>query len=540
MTTVNIPNFGTIKGITSPSIKDTSVLEFRGIPFGTIPARFQRSTLHPPLESPHDGSVYGPMCPSQRIETILGDTILDLVGPAPNQEQDEFRCLNLNIAVPRKILENAKANKAEGQKLPVLVWVHGGAFVFGANTDRYAAIANLVHESIRLNNPVVVVSINYRLNYFGFLAHDQILKANSLAQSAGGCGNWGLYDQRVAFEWVQKYISAFGGDPERVTAIGHSAGSISLHGHLIAGKPLFQRAILASGVMAGMVGSSTLDSWLIKEEYENLQKYCQVSTFEELQRIPVEKLMEANAKLKTRPVSHIIDDSRVKGGFFENATPEKTGWIVHPDARDIPIMIGDTAVEGIIFLATIQKYQPEHLLQGLQKRLPSYLLKHHHLDIDTASPLNTPMHTIIPRMIEFCSDVPFSAPIARVVKEYPGEVYSYHWNRGHQFDGGRPKNIANHGVDMNYVFGGHIPHFPEDVDRELSRTAIGNLLTFVYGGEPWERRPRGEELSFVYGEDGRTGMEREDGSRRWGAYKEMYKMWNEVRDVWNDFLNMRL
>jgi len=271
-----------------------------------------------------------------------------------------------------------------------------------------------------------------------------------------------------------------------------------------------------------------------------LQKYCGVTTFEELQKVPVEKLMEAHGKLKTRPVSHIIDDSAVQGGFFEHGPPSKTGWIVHPDSKDIPIMIGDAAVEGIIFMATIQKYHPEQLLAGLQKRLPTSFLKHYQLDIDSASPLNTPLHTIIPRMVQFCSDIPFSAPIAKVCSSYPvNKVYSYHWNRGHQFDGGRPKNIANHGVDMNYVFGGHIPHFPEEIDRELSRTAIGNVLTFVYGGEPWPVRGT-ENLSMVYGEDGKVGMERDENSRRWGAYEEMYKQWDLVREVWNDFLNMRL
>src|SRR6202035_4070429 len=134
---------------------DSSVVEFRGIPFGKIPGRFQPSELHPPLSAAHDGSKYGPMCPSMRIETILGDAILDLVGPAPNQEQDEFKCLNLNIAAPKEVIGGA------GKKLPVLVWVHGGAFVFGANTDRYAAIANLVHESMQMGKPVIVVSINY-------------------------------------------------------------------------------------------------------------------------------------------------------------------------------------------------------------------------------------------------------------------------------------------------------------------------------------------------------------------------------------------
>ena len=133
-TSLSVPNYGVVSGIISPAIKNGSVIEFRGVPYGKIPGRWELPALHNKLDHTHDGSKYGPMCPSIRIETLLGDTILDLVGPPPNQQMDEFQCLNLNIAAPKEVYQ---------KKLPVLVWVHGGAFVLGANTDRYAAIANL-------------------------------------------------------------------------------------------------------------------------------------------------------------------------------------------------------------------------------------------------------------------------------------------------------------------------------------------------------------------------------------------------------------
>jgi len=523
---VNVPDYGVVNGIISPAIPDGSVVEFRGVPYGKIPGRFQRSILHDRLLSAHDGSKYGPMCPSIRIETLLGDAVLELVGPAPNQIQDEFECLNLNIAAPKVV----------SAKLPVLVWVHGGAFVLGANTDRYAAIASLVKQSIEIGRPIVAVSINYRLNYFGFLAHRQILE--STKNLGGGCGNYGLHDQRVAFEWVQTNIAAFGGDPNQVTAIGHSAGSISLHGHLIAGKPAFRRAILASGVMAGMNGCGTIDDANISDEYENLQQHLGITDFKELQQVPVQKLMEAHATLKARPVSHIIDDSKIAGGFF-SLGKERPGWICHPDSVGIPIIVGDAAVEGIIFVPTIQKYDPKRLLLGLQSRLHPSLLRQYGLDSESAPPDSTAMSAILPAMIAFCSDVPFSGPTAKVCAEYPGPTYSYHFNRGHQFDAGRPKGIANHGVDMNYVFGGHIPHFAMDVDRSLSRSALKNIVKFVYGDDPWPAR-NGKNVSMVYGAQGEVGVEENDPSRRWNAYQELYKDWDNVKNVWSDFLNLKL
>src|SRR5271170_6874123 len=179
---------------------------------------------------------------------------------------------------------------------------------------RFSETPSSILSDLEIGRPIVAVSINYRLNYFGFLAHRQILEATK--NLGGGCGNYGLHDQRVALEWVQKNIAAFGGDPNQVTAIGHSAGSISLHGHLIAGKPAFRRAILASGVMAGMIGCGTIDDSNIRDEYERLCQHLGVTEFKELQQVPVKKLMEAHAILKARPVSHIIDDSKIAGGFF--------------------------------------------------------------------------------------------------------------------------------------------------------------------------------------------------------------------------------
>jgi len=177
---VDVPGYGKVTGICAPTIKDDSVIEFRGVPYAKIPGRFQKSVLHEELDSPHDGSKYGPMCPSPPIELVLNDSTLDLIAPRPNQGQDEFRCLNMNIAVPKDALTG-------GGKLPVLVWIYGGAFIMGANTDRYAAIASLCKQSIEIGKPIIVAAINYRLGYLGFLSSKELKEAN--ASKGGGAGN---------------------------------------------------------------------------------------------------------------------------------------------------------------------------------------------------------------------------------------------------------------------------------------------------------------------------------------------------------------
>jgi para-nitrobenzyl esterase len=152
-------------------------------------------------------------------------------------------CLYLNIWT---------AAKTSQEKLPVLVWIHGGAFTSGSG-----ACAIYDGESIAKEG-IVYVSINYRLGVFGFLAHPE-LTAESPHKSSG---NYGLMDQIAALKWIKKNISAFGGDPDRVTIAGQSAGSMSVQA-LVASplcKGLFKGAIAESGAMGGRRPSVSLNA----------------------------------------------------------------------------------------------------------------------------------------------------------------------------------------------------------------------------------------------------------------------------------------
>jgi para-nitrobenzyl esterase len=127
----------------------------------------------------------------------------------------------------------------EGDRLPVIVWIHGGGWTQGDGRG---------FDGMKLaQNGVVVVTINYRLGGLGFLAHP------ALASYPGGpAGNYGLMDQQAALRWVQRNIRAFGGDPENVTIAGQSAGALSVLAHLISpgSRGLFDRAIVQSGSFA--------------------------------------------------------------------------------------------------------------------------------------------------------------------------------------------------------------------------------------------------------------------------------------------------
>ena len=164
----------------------------------------------------------------------------------------------MNIVVP----------PLSGKKIPVFVYVHGGSFLYGgANLPIFDSV-NLVKHSIVLGKPIIAVTFNYRVGLGGFLASSAI--KNELALDGHmGCGNFGLTDQQVAFEWVQKYVSSLGGDKGNVTAVGESAGGISISHQLAAREPpKFHRAICMSGL------STAIPSWAIDEHERLFQATC--------------------------------------------------------------------------------------------------------------------------------------------------------------------------------------------------------------------------------------------------------------------------
>ena len=225
-----------------------STVQFRNLKYATIPGRWQDSVLNE--ESPHDAdgvydaTTFGPSCPHGRGAqawdlTLTGDLSMPMEEGNANgiEAMDEFSCLQVNVTVPKTILENQEEDAA---KLPVFVWVHGGGLSFGSNNWPQYNLSRFVERSCEIGKPVIGVAINYRVGILGFLASKEL----------GIDGNFGYKDQVVAFRWIKKHIAGFGGDPERITASGESAGAISLSTLLCAdvgSKGLFERVVIMSG-----------------------------------------------------------------------------------------------------------------------------------------------------------------------------------------------------------------------------------------------------------------------------------------------------
>jgi para-nitrobenzyl esterase len=191
------------------------VKSWLGIPYAappTGPLRWKPPAKPLAWDGTRDGTKLGQKCPQNTVITS-GGGIED--------------CLSLNVWAP-----------TDAKDLPVMVWIHGGAFVFGSGGDPFYSGAELARSG-----GVVVVTINYRLGGLGFLAHPALSAEN------GSSGNYGLLDQIAALEWVQRNIDRFGGDPKHVTVFGESAGGFSICTLLVskASANLFERAIIESG-----------------------------------------------------------------------------------------------------------------------------------------------------------------------------------------------------------------------------------------------------------------------------------------------------
>jgi para-nitrobenzyl esterase len=187
-------------------------------------------------------------------------------------------CLYLNVWTPAA---SAK------ERLPVMVWIYGGGFAAGATSEPRQDGENLAKKG------VVVVSMNYRLNVFGFFTHAELAKESSHEAS----GNYGLLDQVAALHWVHRNISSFGGDPANVTIFGESAGSFSVSALMASplSQGLFQRAIGESGAFFG----SSLRLKPLAQAEEADAKFAEsigAHSLAELRAKPAAELMQAAAK----------------------------------------------------------------------------------------------------------------------------------------------------------------------------------------------------------------------------------------------------
>jgi para-nitrobenzyl esterase len=296
---------GTLSGVATGA-----VMAFPGIPYGSA-ERFAAPRPVPAWEGVRDAVRPGPVAPQppSRLEHVMG--------PGSDLAQDED-CLSLNVWTPG------------GTGLPVLVWLHGGAFSSGSGAEAWYDGALLAERG-----RMVVVTVNYRLGALGYLYLSPEFAPADL----------GLLDQIAALGWVRENIAAFGGDPDRVTLAGQSAGALSilaLLGHP-AGRGLFQQAILQS-TPTGVPPYRTQEAAGIgRRLLEVLGLHPDEA--ERLRRVPVPTLLTAQGELARRmaapftvtPPFQLVADGGVPADLLADA----------PGA--MPMLIGTTRDEARAF-----------------------------------------------------------------------------------------------------------------------------------------------------------------------------------------------
>ena len=247
-------------------------------------------------------------------------------------------CLTLNVYAP----ENAR-------HLPVYVWIHGGSFTVGAGIQ-YDAIPFIV-TSIVNSIPIVIVTINYRLGFLGFLADRALYDESSGMNNRSTTGNYGILDQLMALGWIKKNIKDFGGNPKQITVGGQSAGGISITILLtspLVGENTFQRAILQTG--ASWPNSVSNLEQAITRSGNILRNTVNCTTVQCLRNLTV------NAVLL---VQNIITSGNV---FAVAAYPVIDGYVLNDTMtrnyakgqfKNVPLLLGSNTNETALFTCPV-------------------------------------------------------------------------------------------------------------------------------------------------------------------------------------------
>lgn len=311
------------------------IYRYLGVPYAEAAERFVTAGPVTPWEGVLKADSYGPMSPQG---SMLGFG-------AGNQDGTDNNCQNLNIWTP---------GLNDGGLRPVLVWLHGGGFSTGtANDFSYDG------EALAKNGDVVVVSVNHRLNVFGYLdlsAYDEKYKDSA---------NVGMWDIIAALEWIQQNIEVFGGDPDNVTVFGQSGGGAKVLGLMSTpyAVGLFHKGIVESGVTE-TVGVNFTSQEASTRLAENLLAELNIApeNIEQLQTVAVDKLQSAATKALDATAQEFQIPAPLTDGYQMEWEPVVDGDFLptspvtetnFADAgQDIPLLIGSNLNEWTGFYRT--------------------------------------------------------------------------------------------------------------------------------------------------------------------------------------------
>lgn len=401
-------------------IKSDDIFIFQGITYGKFDQRWGKSYLTTDYQKEFSKSI------SSAPQTVIEKSILYDSSIPEEKEQ----CLSLNIASPNL-----------DDKLPVLVWIHGGGFMTGSSHSTMYQIQNLAM------NGMVVVSINYRLGPFGFLRLKDITEGE-----IDSSGNEGLRDQRVALQWIQKNIEHFGGNKDNVTICGLSSGSWSCALQIAAGHGnLFRNAICQSGGLDAIASLDKANKW--GELF--LQRFLDLGlSIDDLMHCPWEKIIEAAKKLRHYQLSEggklvlpeigylpVIDNDFLKDDFAQVF-----------DQSEVNIIAGSTLDEYNLwsfFHPKIRQNDEKYILKRLKKIFINDFLDEilevyeEFLDSKNLAKIFSAVMT----------DISFGIPTHNLLTKSKGKNFGYLFSTQSKLMSG--KLGCFHASELPYMFGVH-------------------------------------------------------------------------------------
>ncbi len=455
------------------SIED--VAAFKCIPYGAPSSganRFMPPRKPTPWAGVRDALDYTGHAPQQGLRPATRVELADFSGP-PDTSPETEDCLTLNVW---------SANPKHGAKRPVMVWFHGGAFAYGT-----ANVARLQGSRLATRGDVVVVTVNQRLNIFGFLDLSEIGGTDYAAS-----GNAGTLDMIAALEWVRDNIDGFGGDPGNITIFGESGGGGKVCTLLTmpSARGLFHRAIVQSGAAirlrerdrAAKLSEAVLKALgLSRTDLDKLQSLPMAQLLAAVD--PAQKAIgPAPMPLFDRyPFGPVVDGTIVPSHPFDPAAPAVSA--------DIPLLIGDMKDEMASFLARDDKVWHRTLTeQEMRDRVAAVAGRHADHVIETYRRLYPGMNPA-ERLIATLTNSNFRIRSLIVAERKAAQVgapvymYSFQWET--PVLGGRMK--APHALDVPFTF--DTIDLTNATDRsaaahKLAATMSGTWAAFAHTGKP--------------------------------------------------------
>jgi para-nitrobenzyl esterase len=309
-------------GNVSGKLLPSGVRAYFGVPFAAPPTGDLRWSEPQPPEAwkgVYNADRFAPEC----IQILRPHNINHYFGEEATSED----CLYLNIWVP--------ASLPQGEKAPVILWLYGGGLSIGS-----ASMPNYGGENLAKKG-VVYVTAGYRVGAFGFLAHPELTASSPHHAS----GNYGHLDQVAALQWIHRNIERFGGDPNRVTVMGQSAGAssaFSLQASPLA-KGLVQRIVGMSG--GGLrAGSDPISQTEAEQSGLELQRTLKVGSLADLRNVPADRILAAQAEFQLGGTAGTVRFRPNVDAHFMPRTPREI--FASGEQNDVPLLIGFTRDEG--------------------------------------------------------------------------------------------------------------------------------------------------------------------------------------------------